>query len=86
MIMTHGWTPERRAKQRIAIQRWQPWQYSTGAKTMEGKRRVSRNAYKGGVKPQLRNLAKLLRAQKKQIGKIDSLCLDDALFNQNIHY
>ncbi len=63
--MTNGWTPERRAKQRVAIQRWQPWNQSTGAKTLGGKRKVSRNAYKGGIRPQLRQLSTLLREQRR---------------------
>ncbi|MGZ3767110.1 MAG: hypothetical protein ACXVA2_20775 [Mucilaginibacter sp.] len=43
------WTPEQRAAQSKAIYAWQPWQYSTGAKTAEGKASVSRNAYRGGT-------------------------------------
>jgi hypothetical protein len=46
------------------IQRWKPWERSTGPKTPEGKARVSRNAYKGGTRPLLRELARLLREQK----------------------
>ena len=42
------WTPEERAKQSELIQRWRPWDKSTGAKTIEGKAVSSRNAYKGG--------------------------------------
>jgi hypothetical protein len=52
------WTPERRAKQAQAIKRWQPWAKSTGARTPEGKAAVSRNAFKGGHRPHLRQLAR----------------------------
>ncbi len=44
------WTPEQRAKQSKAIQTWQPWQHSTGAKSATGKATVSRNAYRGGTR------------------------------------
>src|SRR3546814_15299868 len=59
--MSHGWTPERRAKQAEAIHCWKPWQESTGPKSHEGKARVSRNGRKGGKRPMLRELARLLR-------------------------
>jgi hypothetical protein len=52
------WTPERRAKQSQAIRQWQPWTKSTGARTLQGKAVVSRNAFKGGHRPHLRQLAK----------------------------
>jgi hypothetical protein len=63
--MANGWKNERKEKQRTVIRQWQPWQHSTGAKSSAGKQKVSRNAYKGGVRPQLRELAKLLREQQK---------------------
>ena len=59
--MGNGWTPERRAKQSAAIQRWRPWERSTGPKTAAGKARVARNAYKGGNRQEMRLLARLLR-------------------------
>jgi len=52
------WSPERKAKQSQAIRQWQPWTKSTGAKTTQGKAVVSRNAFKGGHRPHLRQLAK----------------------------
>jgi hypothetical protein len=52
------WTTERRAKQSQAIRQWKPWAKSTGAKSPEGKAVVSRNAFKGGHRPHLRQLAK----------------------------
>jgi hypothetical protein len=39
---------------------------STGAKSEEGKKKVSQNAYKGGIRPMLRELSKVLREQKEQ--------------------
>jgi hypothetical protein len=42
---------------------WRPWKHSTGPKSEEGKARVSRNAYKGGTRAILRELARLLREQ-----------------------
>ena len=39
-----GWTDERRAKQREAIQRWKPWEKSTGPRTPQGKAQAAANA------------------------------------------
>lgn len=39
-----GWTDERRAKQREAIQRWKPWEKSTGPKTPRVKAQAAHNA------------------------------------------
>lgn len=55
------WTAERRAQQAAAIQRWKPWARSTGPRTTEGKAKVAKNAYRGGLRPRLRELARLLR-------------------------
>ena len=44
----NGWTPERRALQAQAIRRWRAWARSTGPRTVEGKARSARNAYRGG--------------------------------------
>lgn len=62
--MTNGWTPERRARQAELIRQWQPWAKSTGPTSEEGKVVASRNAYKGGFRPQLRELAKALKEQE----------------------
>lgn len=59
--MANGWTPSRRAAQSTAIRRWQPWMCSTGPRTAEGKRRVSRNAYRGGHRPAFRATMQRLR-------------------------
>ncbi len=59
--MANGWTPERRARQAELIRSWRPWERSTGPRTAEGKARASRNRYRGGVRPELRRLARALR-------------------------
>lgn len=60
-FVKNGWTQERRARQAELIQTWKPWKQSTGPRTNEGKAKVSRNAYKGGQRPMLRELEKILR-------------------------
>ena len=42
------WTESQKARQRALIQTWQPWKLSTGAKSVEGKAVVSKNALKTG--------------------------------------
>ena len=65
------WTSDRRAKQRELIQGWKPWEKSTGARTAEGKLRVSKNAVKTGKSLEIRelfkNLNRLLKDQKDLI-------------------
>ena len=64
--MGNGWTLERRAKQAEAIKRWKPWNQSTGPKSATGKERVSRNAWTGGHRQQLRDLSKLVNAEVRE--------------------
>ena len=64
--MANGWTAERKARQATQIREWRPWEHSTGPRTTEGKARASRNAYRGGLRPQLRALAKLLREIERE--------------------
>jgi hypothetical protein len=47
-----GWSPERKAKQRMAIYAWRPWEKSTGPKTALGKQAVALNALKHGKRTQ----------------------------------
>ena len=68
------WSPERRAKQSQAIRQWQPWVKSTGAKTTQGKAVVSRNAFKGGHRPHLRQLAKELAQECQHTQKLVQAC------------
>lgn len=55
------WTPERRKRQAELIHRWKPWDKSTGATSIEGKRKTSRNAFKGGKRVEQRAIAKEIR-------------------------
>lgn len=59
------WTPERRARQAEAIRTWRPWERATGPRTQEGKQKVARNPFKGGVRGEMRVVSKLLREIKK---------------------
>jgi hypothetical protein len=49
------------------IHLWNPWEKSTGPKTVAGKQRVSQNAFKGGVRPMMRQLAMTLRDQERGV-------------------
>ena len=59
--MATRWTPEARQQQAQAIQAWKPWEHASGPRTIEGKAKASRNAYKGGNRALLRALAATLR-------------------------
>jgi hypothetical protein len=65
--MANGWTKERRAQQAELIRRWKPWEQSTGPKTPEGKSRVARNAYRGGVRPLMRELARAMKGHRQML-------------------
>ena len=54
--MSNGWTLERRQRQSQAIRRWRPWELSTGPKSAQGKAIVARNADRGGIRSQLKDL------------------------------
>ncbi len=43
------WTEERKAKMRLQIQRWKPWEKSTGPKTAAGKAASKGNSLKHGT-------------------------------------
>lgn len=60
--MARTWTEAQKARQRLLIQSWKPWEKSTGPKTVAGKKKVSRNAYSGGLWVQLRFLSKCVTA------------------------
>jgi hypothetical protein len=64
----NGWTLERRARQ--LIHTWRPSEKAAGPKSEEGKARVSRNAFKGGTRARLRELARLLREQGEALKRI----------------
>jgi hypothetical protein len=67
---------DRRVRAELARQE-QPWRHSTGPRTTAGKAQSSRNAWKGGVRPQLRILAKALREQAKGLDHLRSDGDDD---------
>jgi hypothetical protein len=60
--MSYYRTAEHRRLRAELIQRWKPWEHSTGPRTVAGKAKSSRNGYTGGARETLRELAKLLRA------------------------
>jgi hypothetical protein len=64
--MATTWTPERRAKQAELIRTWQPWKRASGPKSPVGKAAVSRNAWKGGFRAELRELSKLVNSEIRQ--------------------
>ena len=64
--MATTWTPERRAKQAELIRQWKPWAKSTGPRSAEGRQRVSKNAWTGGHRAQLRELSKIVNAEVEQ--------------------
>lgn len=69
--MANGWTPERQARQAELIRKWRPWEQSTGPRTDDGKAIVGRNAFAGGLRQELRDLARALKEQKQALGRID---------------
>jgi hypothetical protein len=48
-MSSRGWNDARKAKQRVAIHRWRPWENSSGPKSEAGKQAVGRNAIKHGT-------------------------------------
>ena len=69
-MMARKWTAEQRAQQAEKIRQWQPWQHSTGARTLADKAIASHNAFKGGFKQQLKELNQFLRDAKQLLNKI----------------
>ena len=72
--MATTWTPERRARQAELIRTWQPWAKSTGPRSLEGRQRVSRNAWTGGHRVQLRELSKLINEQARASRELINSC------------
>lgn len=62
--MTYRRTLEHRLAAQERIKRVQPSKSSTGPRTETGKAIVSRNAYRGGMRPALRELGRFLREQR----------------------
>lgn len=71
--MSH-WTPERRQRQSELIRQWKPWAKSTGPQSPDGKERVSRNAWKGGHRTQLRELARLVNTEVMEARELLTRC------------
>ena len=72
MSSSDGWSPERRQRQREAIQQWRPWEQSTGPRTPEGKANASRNSLVHGMRDArnrelMRRIHELLREQRKAL-------------------
>ena len=62
MSKRSGWTPERKQRQREAIERWKPWESSTGPRSAAGKAQSSQNAMKHGLRSaEERELLQMLR-------------------------
>ena len=51
------------------IRRWQPWERSTGPRTVKGKARASLNAYKGGKREETRTLMRAFNQLVRQQGE-----------------
>lgn len=68
----NGWTMERRKRQAELIRKWSPWAKSTGPRSPAGKAAVSRNAWRGGHRQQLRELSKLVNAEIRQARELIS--------------
>lgn len=51
-----------------------PWEQSTGPKTKEGKSTVSRNAWRGGHREQLRALSKMVNEELRQARELVASC------------
>ena len=48
------------------IRTWRPWEQATGPKSVEGKERVARNAWRGGHRQKLRDLSSMVNAEIRQ--------------------
>lgn len=61
-----AFTPEELDRRRKRIYEVKPWEKSTGAKTPEGKLRVSQNALKTGLHSQFEPIRLLARLEKEK--------------------
>lgn len=57
-MAARNWTIEQRQQQAERIKTWSPWARSTGPRSAEGKAKASCNAWKGGHRAVLRELAR----------------------------
>ena len=58
--MSYYRTAEHQGLRGELIQRWKPWEQSSGPRSTEGNATSARNGYRGGERQGLRALAKLL--------------------------
>lgn len=65
--MSYVRTPEHRALRAALIKKWRPWEHSTGPKSHEGKKTAANRSYKGKSRTLMRQLAKVLRQQARQL-------------------
>ena len=68
--MSYVRTPEHRALRAKLINRWKPWENSTGPKTEEGKAKSAMRGYKGGQRQALRSIARLLREHAEGLDQV----------------
>ena len=66
--MGKNWSPEARERMRLLILERRPWEKSTGPRSVEGKAKASRNAYRGALRPAARGLIQQIR-RCEQIAK-----------------
>ncbi|GEM_PF-870571 len=72
--ITRGWPPKRRREQAERIRRQKPWLRATGPRTVAGKARVSRNAYKHGFRsPAYKEICRLMRWQRDYVKAVMAL-------------
>lgn len=78
IMAARKWTESQKERQRALIQTWEPSQNSTGAKTKEGKAKVSRNALKTGNHTALKKLerSKIKTQIDKEILELESQISD----------
>ena len=69
-MAARNWTPAQRARQAEKIGAWSPWKNSTGPRTPEGKASSARNAWKGGHRVALRELALALNEHKEALAAL----------------
>lgn len=70
--MSYVRTPEHRKQQAERIHTWSPWEQSTGPRSPEGKATSAMNAWKGGHREILRELARVLEGHRRTLLGVDS--------------